>query len=490
MERTAMADLVAWKASRRRKPLVLMGARQVGKTWLLHQFGTRHYQRVVEVSLDKSQVARSVFEGDLTIDRIVADLAVLDGRGPIDPANTLILLDEIQEAPRALAALKYFCEDAPQYHVASAGSLLGIAAHQGTSFPVGKVNVLDIHPLSFAEYLAGVGESSLSDLVAEGRPDRFAPFHEQLVSHLRSFLFVGGMPEVVAEYSKARDPLVAREVQHELVAAYERDFSKHAPASEVPRIRALFDSVPRQLARENKRFTYGQVQPGARSKTMELALGWLMDAGLIHQVHRVSTPRLPLAHYIDESAFKLYYLDVGLVTSAVGLEPRVLLASDTAFTEFKGALAEQVVLQELIAAGTRPYSWTSRSGNAEVDFLAEVGTDIVPVEVKADVNLQAKSLRTYRDQFGPPRSVRLSLRPYRDEGWLVNVPLYAAARVPKDLVVPGSTAQQDAWRQSEAMLALARAQAESVADGRDAVTMDAIDAAIATSRTDRLRTSG
>jgi len=431
-----MAALVAWKASTRRKPLVLMGARQVGKTWLLNQFGARHYERVISVSLDKSQTARSIFEGDLVVDRIVSDLALLDGRGPIDPANTLIILDEIQEAPRALAALKYFAEDAPHYHVASAGSLLGIAAHEGTSFPVGKVNLLDIHPLSFAEYLAGIGEPGLSDLVVDGSPERFAPFHETLVSHLRSFLVVGGMPEVVAQYAENRDPLAARDVQHELVAAYERDFSKHAPTPEVPRIRGLFDSVPRQLARENKRFTYGQVLPGARSKTMELALRWLLDAALVHQVHRVTAPRLPLAHYADESTFKLYYLDVGLVTSAVGLNPRILLLGDAAFTEFKGALAEQLVLQELIAAGARPYSWTSRSGNAEIDFLAEVDTGVVPVEVKAEENLQAKSLRTYRDQYDPARSVRLSLRPYRDEGWLVNIPLYAASRVTRDLVRP------------------------------------------------------
>ena len=431
MERTVMAELDAWRASSRRKPLVLMGARQVGKTWLLREFAARHFSRTVYLNLDQSQMARAIFDGDLTMKRILADLAVVDGQGSIDPATTLIVLDEIQEAPRALACLKYFAEDAPEYYVACAGSMLGIAAHQDVSFPVGKVNIIDIHPLTFIEFLDGIGEAGLAGLLRAGKPERFAPFHESLVTLLRSFLFVGGMPEAVAQYAPRRDLALVRDVHRELLAAYDQDFSKHAPPAEVPRLRALFDSVPRQLARENKRFVYGQAQSGARAKTMESALQWLIDAGLVHKVRRIQVPRLSLAAYEDNTAFKLYFLDVGLTAAAVGLEAKTLLTGSSAFTEYKGALTEQYVLQELVAAHVDPFYWTSRSGGAEVDFVISAGDRIVPIEVKAEVNVQAKSLRVFRDEYAPPRSVRLSLRTYRDENWLVNLPLYAAARVPE-----------------------------------------------------------
>ena len=429
MERVAIADLETWKSSHRRKPLILLGARQTGKTWLLKEFATNHYRRTVYLNLEQSQLARSIFDADLDVKRIVSDLGVLDGLGPIRAEDTVIILDEIQAAPQALAALKYFAEDGPQFHVAAAGSLLGIAAHQDVSFPVGKVNLLQIHPLSFTEYLKGIGESGLAEVVGGYPPERFAPFHDALVAHMKAFLFVGGMPEVVVEYAVHRDLLAAREVQRELLGTYERDFSKHAPTHEVPRLRALFESVPRQLARENKRFVYGQAQPGARSKTMEVALQWLTDANLIHKVPRVQVPRFPLAAYTDESAFKLYFLDVGLTAAAVGLEPRTILESSAVFTEYKGALTEQLVLQELIAAGFRPFYWANRNGTAEIDFLVEVSGRILPIEVKAEVSLQAKSLRVFKDQYAPTRSSRVSLRPYRDEGWLTNLPVYAVSRV-------------------------------------------------------------
>ena len=428
MERTVMAELVKWKSRSRRKPLMLLGARQVGKTWLLQELAKNNFSRTLTVNFDKSEPAKSVFDRDLDVRRIVSDLAILDGGGPVDAATTLIILDEIQEAPQALASLKYFAEDAPEFYVACAGSLLGIAAHQHSSFPVGKVNIIDVYPLTFVEYLDALEEPGLADLIRTSDMERFAPFHDLLVSHLRSFLFVGGMPEAVAEYAPHRDVVVAREVQKELLAAYDRDFSKHAPPAEVPRLRALFDSVPRQLARENKRFVYGQAERGARAKTMEMALQWLLDAGLVHQVRRLQVPRIPLAAYIDESAFKLYFLDVGLTGAAVGLEARTLLEGSTAFTEYKGALTEQYVLQELVADSVQPFCWTSRSGGAEVDFVVQADDVPMPIEVKAEVNVQAKSLRVFREQYAPPRSVRLSLRPYRDEGWLVNVPLYAAGR--------------------------------------------------------------
>ncbi len=426
MERNVMADLVAWKTSPRRKPLLLLGARQVGKTWLLQELGKRHYRRTVYVSLDRSSVARSIFDADLTPDRILSGLAVLDGNGPIDAATTLIVLDEIQQAPRALASLKYFAEDAPEYHLACAGSLLGVASHQDVSFPVGKVNFIAVHPLSLTEFLGGIGETGLAELLRAGQADRFPPFHESLVSWTRAFLFIGGMPEVVDQYALKRDLRVAREVQQELLLTYDQDFSKHAPLNEVPRLRALFASIPQQLARENKRFVYGQAQRGARAKTMELALQWLLDAGLVHQIRRVQIPRLPLASYADQAAFKLYFVDVGLTSAAVDLDAKTLLNGSAIFTEFKGALTEQYVLQELITAGFQPFYWTHPKGAAEVDFIIQVDGAVVPIEVKAEVNIQAKSLRVFRDEHSPRTAVRLSLRPFRDEGWLVNLPLYAA----------------------------------------------------------------
>ncbi|MCL2490819.1 MAG: AAA family ATPase, partial [Propionibacteriaceae bacterium] len=301
MDRAALAEMTAWKSSARRKPLVLLGARQVGKTWLLKEFARREYDRAVYLSLDQSPVARSIFDQDLDVQRIVADIATLDGRGPIDPGHTLLILDEVQEAPRALTSLKYFAENAPQYHVACAGSLLGIASHQGTSFPVGKVNFIQVRPLTFAEFMDGIGETGLAGLLRDGDPTRFSPFHDTLVTHLRSFLFVGGMPEAVNEYAADRDFAAARAVHEELLAAYDQDFSKHAPVAEVPRLRAVFDSVPRQLARENKRFVYRQAQPGAGAARMEVAMQWLKGAGLVHQVNRVQVPRLPLAAYMDQA---------------------------------------------------------------------------------------------------------------------------------------------------------------------------------------------
>jgi predicted AAA+ superfamily ATPase len=425
-----MARLVAWKSSRRRKPLLLSGARQVGKTWLLREFGRLHFERVVYLSLDQSAIARNVFDADLDIARVIADLSVASGGGPIDPASTLIVLDEIQEAPRALAALKYFAEDAPEYHVACAGSLLGVAAHEGTSFPVGKVNFLNVYPLDFTEFLRALGEGGLADLLDQHSLDRLAPFHEKLVSLLRQYLFTGGMPEAVATFAADRDPGNVRDVHQELLDAYERDFSKHAPTAEVPKLRALFTDIPRQLARENRRFVYGQAEPGARAKTFELALQWLLDARMAYQIPRVTVPRIPLATYRDQRAFKLFALDVGLVGAMIGLDQRTLIEGNAVFTEYKGALAEQFMLQSLVNIGLAPAYWANKNGNAEVDFLVQHSGLIVPVEVKAETNLQAKSLRVYRDAHEPAVSLRASLRPYRDEGWLVNLPLYAVTALP------------------------------------------------------------
>jgi predicted AAA+ superfamily ATPase len=342
----------------------------------------------------------------------------------------LIVIDEIQEEPAALTALKYFAQDVPEYHVACAGSLLGVAAHPRTSFPVGKVNTINVYPLTFTEFLSALGEDSLEAVVRDGDLTRLTVFHDRLVSYLQRYIFVGGMPEVVQEFTTDRDLSAARTVQRELLDAYDRDFSKHAPLPEIPRLRSLFDSIPRQLARENRRFVYGQAQSGARAKTLELALAWLRDAGLVHQVWRVQTPRLPLAAYADEAAFKLFLLDTGLTATMSDLAAGAVLDSSRLFTEVKGALAEQFVLQSLIAAGLTPYYWTNKTGTAEIDFILQSDDAVIPLEVKSATNTQAKSLRVYRDTYSPPVSLRISLRPYRDDGWVVNFPLYAIDRLP------------------------------------------------------------
>ena len=430
MYRTVLPDLVAWKDDSKRKPLLLLGARQVGKTWLLKELGRQEFERTVYVGLDESASARASFEMDLDTNRILADLALLDGGGPIQAANTLIILDEIQECPRALTSLKYFAENNPSYHVAAAGSLLGVAAHQGTSFPVGKVHTITVHPLTFCEFLRALGRDGLADLLRDGEFDRLAPFHDELMATLRRYFFIGGMPEAVVAFQSGFDYNAARDVHRDLLAAYDRDFSKHAPVAEIPRLRAIFDSIPSQLARENRRFVYGQAQPGARSKSLELALEWLLDASLVHRVRRVQTPRLPLAAYVDEKAFKLFLFDTGLVSTMSGLDPQVILEGDALFTEYKGALTEQYVLQSLVAAGITPYYWTNATGAAEVDFIIGSRT-VTPLEVKAAANTQAKSLRVYRDVYNPSLSLRASSRPYKDEGWLVNVPLYAVEQIPK-----------------------------------------------------------
>ena len=440
MERTVMADLVAWKNAPNRKPLVLFGARQVGKTWLLRELGRTQYHRVVYVSLDESSLGRRIFEPDLDPGRILADLAVLDGGPSIDPADTLIVLDEVQESPRALTSLKHFAENAPDYHLACAGSLLGVAAHPDTSFPVGKVNIINVHPLTFTEFLAALGEDGLATMLRDDDLARLEPFHDKLVSYLRWYLFVGGMPEVVAQFIPRRDTLVVRDLQRELIAGYDSDFSKHAPLTEVPRLRGLFDSIPRQLAKENKRFVYGQAQPGARAKTLELALQWLLDAGLVHRVRRVQTPRLPLSAYADDTAFKLFLLDTGLIGAMADLDPRTIVDPDALFAEFKGALTEQYVLQSLIAAAVTPYYWTNKTGAAEIDFILQAGAAPIPLEVKAGISRQAKSLRFYRDTYSPPVCLRATLRPYHKEDWLINLPLYVVGRVP-DLLASCATTQ-------------------------------------------------
>ena len=429
MYRTAMEQLKKWKAQKRRKPLIIRGARQVGKTWLMKEFGGNEYEQIVYINFDNNQRMKNLFEGDLEIERLVIGLELYAGH-KIDPANTLLIFDEVQEVPKALSSLKYFNEDAPQYQIVCAGSLLGVALHQGTSFPVGKVEFLDLYPLSYFEFLMAMGKERHVELLEKGDFDMATAFKQDYIDLLKHYYYVGGMPEVVQAFAESRDFNEVREIQQRILAAYEQDFSKHAPNEVVPRIRMLWNSIPAQLTKENKKFIYGLVKEGARAKDYELAMLWLTDCGLVHKVHRVTAPSLPLKAYEDLKAFKLFLVDVGLLSCMVGLRQDVLLDGNELFKEFKGALTEQYVLQQLkTVKGLNIYYWTADRGTAEVDFVIDNGTDIIPVEVKAETNLQAKSLKVYRDKFQPQLSVRTSMADYKKDDWLLNLPLWAIGEI-------------------------------------------------------------
>lgn len=425
MYRIAMEQLYKWREKTGKKPLIIRGARQVGKTWLMKEFADEAYENSVYISFDNNQRMQDLFSGDLDVKRIILGLELYAGH-KINPENTLLIFDEVQEVPKALTSLKYFNENAPEYQIVCAGSLLGVALHQGTSFPVGKVEFMDLYPLSFTEFLMAMGQERFVDLMKQGDFDMMTTFKQTYIDHLKYYYFVGGMPEVVLNFSANNDFNEAREIQKRILAAYEQDFSKHAPNDVVPRIRMLWNSIPAQLTKENKKFIYGLVKEGSRAKEYELAMLWLIDCGLVHKVHRVSVPNIPLKGYEDLKAFKLFVLDVGLLSCMVRLKQDTLLDGNELFIEFKGALTEQYVLQQLkTLKGIETYYWSSERGNAEVDFLIDDGKNIIPIEVKAEVNLQAKSLRAYRDKYNPNLSIRTSMADYKKEDWLLNLPLYA-----------------------------------------------------------------
>ncbi len=425
MYRTALEQLQKWKEKKRRKPLIIRGARQVGKTWLMKEFGKCAYEKTVYINFDSNDRMKKLFEESMEVERLVTGMELYAGY-KIEPESTLLIFDEVQEVPKALSALKYFNEDAPQYQIICAGSLLGVALHQGTSFPVGKVEFLDLYPLSYFEFLTAMGKAEYVSLLRKGDFGIADAFRKDYVDLLKYYYFIGGMPEVVQAFVDSRDFNEVREIQQRILAAYEQDFSKHAPNEAVPRIRMLWNSIPQQLARENKKFIYGLIKEGARAKEYELAMLWLTDCGLVHKIHRVTVPNLPLKAYEDLKAFKLFLVDVGLLSCMVGLRRDVLLDGNELFKEFKGALTEQYVLQQFMTIkGINVYYWTAGRGTAEVDFVVDNGMDVVPVEVKAEVNLQAKSLRVYQDKFHPKWSVRTSMAGYRREEKLLNLPLWA-----------------------------------------------------------------
>ena len=431
MYRIAIEKLLKWKQSKYRKPLIIEGARQTGKTWLMKEFGRIAYADTVYINFDSNSRMAELFASDLDTDRLILGLELYAGR-KIDPDNALLIFDEVQEVPRALTSLKYFHENAPQYHIVCAGSLLGIALHQGTSFPVGKVNFLKLYPLSFREFLMAIGQERFAKLLDTQDFSMINSFSQTYIDALRQYFFVGGLPEAVQSFAENRDFNEVREIQKRILAAYEQDFSKHAPNEIVPRIRMLWNSIPSQLAKENRKFVYGLVREGARAKDYETAIMWLSDCGLVHKISRVNAAGVPLRAYEDLKAFKLFLVDVGLLGCMAGLHPRTLLDGNDLFVEFKGALTEQYVCQQLKTIDDLSvYYYTNDRGSCEIDFIVDTGDRIIPVEVKAEVNLRAKSLKTYREKFAPEISIRTSMANYKKEDWLVNLPLYAIDQIAK-----------------------------------------------------------
>lgn len=425
MYRIAIEKLYKWKDNKRRKPLIIEGARQVGKTWLMKEFGKQAYADTVYINFDSNSRMAELFASDLNTNRLIMGLELYVGR-KINPDNTLIIFDEVQEVPRALASLKYFNENAPEYHIICAGSLLGIALHEGTSFPVGKVDFLKLFPMSFKEFLMATDQERFAELLEKRDFQMVTTFKQTYIDALKHYYFVGGMPEVVQSFAENKDFNEAREIQKRILMAYEQDFSKHAPNEIVPKIRMIWNSIPSQLAKENKKFIYGLVREGSRAKDFETAIMWLADCGLVHKVSRVNAAGIPLKAYEDLKAFKLFVLDIGLLVCMSGLGQRTLLDGNNLFVEFKGALTEQYVCQQLkTIENLGIYYYTNDRGTCEVDFVVDTGEQIVPVEVKAEVNLKAKSLKTYREKYSPEISVRVSMADYKIEDWLVNLPLYA-----------------------------------------------------------------
>lgn len=435
MRRDLMTQLVAWKDSSHRKPLLLRGSRQTGKTWLMKQFAREYFDSFVMVDFMYDISARQVFEQDLDPLRIIKQIELRTGI-KIEPGSTLLVFDEIQEAPRGLTALKYFCEQAPEYHVIAAGSYMGIALRrEGESFPVGKVDELTVHPMGFSEFIRALDGDPLADTLLETDMNLLGPMVSRLTNRLKDYLVVGGMPEVVESFRTAGDYQKVRHLQMQILDAYDADFAKHAPARILERMRLVWKSLPGQLARENKRFLYGAARPGARARDFEESIQWLLDYGAVAKVPRVSALRVPLSAYEDMSAFKLFGIDVGLLSAMAGLSPVAVLDESRLFTEFKGALTEQYVEQELRLLGLAPVYWSSSTGTAETDFAIQLDGVAVPIEVKAGENLQAKSLKVACEKFDLGRALRTSLSAYRDEDWLVNVPLWAVGQAPTFLAM-------------------------------------------------------
>lgn len=430
MYREAIKKLIEWKESTRRKPLIVNGARQVGKTWLLKEFGNQYYEKVAYVNMDNNTRMKELFT-DYNIEKIIQGLKIESGVN-IEPKNTLIILDEVQEVPNAISALKYFNENANEYHIIVAGSLLGIVLHEGVSFPVGKVDFLNMYPLSFKEYLMAIGKEEFAKIIENKNEEMLKVFSEEIKRYLREYYYVGGMPEVVNDFSINKDYNSVREIQNTILKDYENDFSKHISAKEIQRVIEIWNNFNTQLAKENKKFVFGAIKPSARASEYENAINWLISSGLLYKVNRVNDCKIPLNGYIDYNTFKLYFLDVGLLSAKNNLDAKTLIEGNKIFTEYKGSLTEQYVLQEIKANYDMDlFYWTSSSYQAEVDFLIQYKNFVIPIEVKSELNLQAKSLKSFIEKYNNEINVRTSMADYKKDGKITNIPLYAIGNFEK-----------------------------------------------------------
>lgn len=420
-----MSQLISWKKSSHRKPLIINGARQVGKTWLLKKFGAENFDNIAYVNFDNNPAMTSLFDEGYDIQRLLTGIQA-ETSERITSGKTLIVFDEIQECPKALTSLKYFRENAPDQTIAAAGSLLGLTVHHGTGYPVGNVSTLDLHPLTFREFLDATDNQMLRELVDTGDMASISTFSPKLIPLLRQYYFIGGMPEVVQAFLESRVLEDARKIQEQVLLDYRRDISKHLDASEIERTLAVWNSIPAHLGQENKKFVFGHIKEGARARDYRAAITWLTEAGLTTRVSRVSKPGIPLSAYVDDAAFKLFSLDVGLLGAMAGLDSSSVISGNRAFSEFKGTLTEQFVCQQLVSdCGLQPYYWSAESSRGEVDFLVQSKESIHPIEVKAEENLRSKSLRAFNEKYKNMKPRRFSLSGYRDEGWMCNIPLYA-----------------------------------------------------------------
>ena len=429
MQRYALKHLIDWKNKKNHKPLVIQGARQVGKTWLMQEFGKKYYEQVAYINFDVDLKSREIFDVDYDTERLIMDIG-LATKTKINAENTLIIFDEIQECPRALTSLKYFRENAPQYDIIVAGSLLGVACHEGTGFPVGKVSFMNLFPLSFEEFLLAMGEERFVELLNKKDFKTIKLFNNKYEKLIKQYCYVGGMPEIVQDFVENKDFESVRNLQKEILSAYEEDFTKHIPTNTVAKIRLLWKSIPAQLSKENKKFIYGAAKEGARARDFEAALSWLINSGLVYRVNKITKPDLPITAYEDFNSFKLFVLDVGLLGAMTDLQANTIIDGNRIFEEFKGAIAEQYVLQQFKTIKDLPvFYWSNETSRAEIDFVIQIKSDVVPVEVKAERNLQAKSLKVYMEKFKPNYAIRTSMADYKKTDNLIDLPLYVIEKI-------------------------------------------------------------
>ena len=429
MQRYALKHLIDWKNKKNHKPLVIQGARQVGKTWLMQEFGKKYYEQVAYINFDVDVKSREIFDIDYDTERLIMDIG-LATKTKINAENTLIIFDEIQECPRALTSLKYFRENAPQYDIIVAGSLLGVACHEGTGFPVGKVSFMNLFPLSFEEFLLAMGEERFVELLNKKDFKTIKLFNNKYEKLLKQYCYVGGMPEIVQDFVENKDFESVRNLQKEILSAYEEDFTKHIPTNTVAKIRLLWKSIPAQLSKENKKFIYGAAKEGGRARDFVAALSWLINSGLVYRVNKITKPDLPITAYEDFNSFKLFVLDVGLLGAMTDLQADTIIDGNRIFEEFKGAIAEQYDLQQFKTIKDLPvFYWSNETSRAEIDFVIQIKSDVVPVEVKAERNLQAKSLKVYMEKFKPNYAIRTSMADYKKTDNLIDLPLYALENI-------------------------------------------------------------